>query len=57
MLTSYGLVRRDIGRLKDLLFDVIVFDEAQAIKNIFADTTSAVRQLKGRFKVALTGRR
>ncbi len=55
MLTSYGLVRRDIGRLKELLFDVIVFDEAQAIKNIFADTTGAVRQLRGRFKVALTG--
>ncbi len=34
---------------------MIVFDEAQAIKNIFADTTGAVRQLKGRFKVALTG--
>lgn len=55
MLTSYGLVRRDIGKLKGLLFDVIVFDEAQAIKNIFADTTGAVRQLKGSFKMALTG--
>jgi non-specific serine/threonine protein kinase len=55
MLTSYGLIRRDIGRLKELFFDVVVFDEAQAIKNIFADTTGAVRQLKGLFKVALTG--
>ncbi len=55
MLTSYGLVRRDIERLKERRFDVIVFDEAQAIKNIFADTTGAVRQLKGAFKMALTG--
>jgi non-specific serine/threonine protein kinase len=55
ILTSYGLIRRDIGKLKNLLFDVIVFDEAQAIKNIFADTTGAVRQLKGSFKMALTG--
>ena len=55
MLTSYGLVRRDIERLKELFFDVIVFDEAQAIKNIFADTTGSVRQLRGAFKVALTG--
>jgi len=55
MLTSYGLVRRDIARLKNLAFDVIIFDEAQAIKNIFADTTSAVRQLRGLFKLALTG--
>jgi non-specific serine/threonine protein kinase len=55
MITSYGLIRKDIAKLKDIGFEVIVFDEAQAIKNIFADTTHAVRQLKGRFKVALTG--
>jgi superfamily II DNA or RNA helicase len=55
MLTSYGLIRRDIGKLKGLTFNVIIFDEAQAIKNIFADTTGAVRQLKGLFKMALTG--
>ena len=34
---------------------MIIFDEAQAIKNIFADTTHAVRQLKALFKIALTG--
>jgi len=55
LIASYGRVRRDIARLKQLRFDVIIFDEAQAIKNIFADTTHAVRQLKGAFKVALTG--
>jgi superfamily II DNA or RNA helicase len=55
ILTSYGLVRRDIAKLKDLHFHVVIFDEAQAIKNIFADTTGAVRQLKGHFKAALTG--
>ena len=55
VLTSYGLIRRDIEKLKKVHFNVIVFDEAQAIKNIFAGTTNAVRQLKGRFKVALTG--
>jgi superfamily II DNA or RNA helicase len=55
IITSYGLIRRDIKTLKESHFNVIIFDEAQAIKNIFADTTGAVRQLKGRFKVALTG--
>jgi superfamily II DNA or RNA helicase len=55
ILTSYGLIRRDIEKLKEFLFDVIVFDEAQAVKNIFANTTGAVRQLRGRFKLALTG--
>lgn len=55
VLTTYGLVRKDIDKLKDILFDVIVFDEAQAIKNIFADTTGAVRKLKAKFKLVMTG--
>ncbi len=55
VLTTYGLVRRDIDALEQIPFHVIVFDEAQAVKNIQADTTGAVRRLKGRFKVALTG--
>ncbi len=55
VLTTYGLVRRDLDKLKDMTFDVIIFDEAQAIKNIYADTTGAVRQLKARFKLAMTG--
>ena len=55
VLTSYGLIRRDIARLKEITFHVIVFDEAQTVKNIFAGATGAVRQLKGFFKVVLTG--
>jgi len=55
LIASYGLVRRDIAKLKQLRFNVIIFDEAQMIKNIFADTTHAVRQLKALFKIALTG--
>lgn len=55
ILTSYGLIRRDIERLKELRFRVIVFDEAQTVKNIFAGATGAVRQLKGLFKIVLTG--
>ncbi len=55
VLTTYGLVRRDIDRLEGTVFHVIVFDEAQAVKNIVAETTNAVRRLNGRFKLALTG--
>lgn len=55
VLTTYGLVRRDIDTLERTAFHVIVFDEAQAVKNILSDTTGAVRRLKGRFKLALTG--
>ena len=55
VLTTYGLVRRDIETLKDIKFNVVIFDEAQAIKNIYADTTGAVRQLNGYFKLTMTG--
>lgn len=55
VLTTYGLARRDIDTLARTAFHVIVFDEAQAVKNIQADTTGAVRRLQGRFKIALTG--
>ncbi|MDZ4855282.1 MAG: DEAD/DEAH box helicase [Nitrospirota bacterium] len=55
VITTYGLVRRDIERLEGLPFHVIVFDEAQAVKNIQANTTGAARRLTGRFKVSLTG--
>jgi superfamily II DNA or RNA helicase len=55
VLTSYGVIQRDIETLGALPFNVIVFDEAQAVKNIHAETTGAVRRLKGRFKLTLTG--
>ncbi|HBA89397.1 MAG TPA: ATP-dependent helicase [Geobacter sp.] len=55
VLTSYGVIQRDIDLLRDIPFHVIVFDEAQAVKNIHAETTGAVRRLRGKFKVTLTG--
>lgn len=55
IITSYGIVRRDIEIFEGMNFHVIIFDEAQAIKNITAETTSAIRRLKARFKIALTG--
>ncbi|WP_026840365.1 DEAD/DEAH box helicase [Citrifermentans bremense] len=55
VLTSYGVVQRDIEQLREIPFNVIVFDEAQSVKNIHAETTGAVRRLSGRFKLTLTG--
>jgi non-specific serine/threonine protein kinase len=55
VMTTYGMVRRDIAKLKEIPLNVIIFDEAQAIKNIYADTTCAVRQLNGYFKLVMTG--
>ncbi len=55
ILTSYGIVQRDIEKLADLRFNVIIFDEAQTVKNLQAATSGAVRRLSGAFKLALTG--
>ena len=55
VLTTYGLVRRDIAVLEHMTFHVILFDEAQAVKNIVAGTTGAARRLKGYFKCVMTG--
>lgn len=55
VLTTYGTLRRDIGLLKEFEFDYIVLDESQAIKNTVAQTTKAVRLLKGRHRLAMSG--
>ncbi|MGE0274438.1 MAG: SNF2-related protein [Nitrospiraceae bacterium] len=55
VLTTYGLARRHIDVLERTSFHVVLFDEAQAVKNIYADTTGAVRRLKRRFTIGLTG--
>ncbi len=55
ILTTYDRVRLDIEYLKQIKFHLLILDEAQAIKNIYAARTCAVRQLKSHFTVCLTG--
>jgi len=55
ILTTYDLARRDIEILAKVNFDVIIFDEAQAIKNPAASRTQAMKRLNGRFRLCLTG--
>jgi superfamily II DNA or RNA helicase len=55
ILTTYGTLRRDALELKDLEFDYIVLDEAQAIKNADTESAKAVRLLRGRHRLALSG--
>jgi non-specific serine/threonine protein kinase len=55
VLTTYGTARRDIEKLKERQFHVVIFDEAQTIKNLYADTTGAMRRLRGFFKLTMTG--
>jgi len=55
ILTSYGIVRLDAELLKSYYFDYIILDESQAIKNPDSNTSRAVRELKSRHRLILTG--
>ena len=55
ILTTYGTLRRDAVRLKDVEFDYVVLDEAQAVKNAGTESAKAVRLLRGGHRLALSG--
>jgi superfamily II DNA or RNA helicase len=55
VLTTYGTLRRDAPRLKDIEFDYLILDEAQAVKNSGTESAKAVRLLKGSHRLALSG--
>jgi superfamily II DNA or RNA helicase len=55
VLTTYGILRRDAAALKDVRFDCVVLDEAQAIKNASSATAKAARLLKAEQRLALSG--
>ncbi len=55
VVTTYGTLRRDIARLRDVEFDYAVLDEAQAIKNASSQAAKACRLLRARRRLAMTG--
>ena len=55
VLTTYGTLRRDVARLQSHVFDYVILDEAQAIKNQSTATAKAVRLLRADHRLALTG--
>jgi superfamily II DNA or RNA helicase len=55
VITTYGTVRRDIADLREMEFDHVILDEAQAIKNPGAQSSKACRLLRGRRRMALSG--
>jgi len=55
VVTTYGTLRRDALHLKDLEFDYVVLDEAQAVKNAGTEAAKAVRLLRGAHRLALSG--
>ena len=55
VITSYPLIRRDIGLLRECRFRHVVLDEAQNIKNAGSAAAQAAKQLQGDSRFALTG--
>lgn len=55
VLTTYGILRRDIELLKDIAFNYVILDEAQAIKNSSSLAAKAARLLQADHKLAVTG--
>ncbi|MGW2388252.1 DEAD/DEAH box helicase [Streptomyces lydicamycinicus] len=55
VLTTYGTMRLDAGKLAEVGWGLVVADEAQHIKNPFSATAKALRTLPAKARVALTG--
>ncbi|MET3114684.1 superfamily II DNA or RNA helicase [Pedobacter sp. CG_S7] len=55
VITTYGITRVDIGLLKDYYFNYIILDESQNIKNPSSKSFKAVRALKSKHKLILSG--
>ncbi len=54
-LSSYTQMRLNAESIKSIQFEYIILDEAQVIKNPMAKVSQACFQLKGRFRLAITG--
>jgi superfamily II DNA or RNA helicase len=55
VITSYALIRRDADKYRELEFDTVVLDEAQHIKNRQTQNAQAVKAVRARHRLVLTG--
>jgi len=55
VITTYGIMRRDIKFLRNYRFHYVILDEAQVIKNPSSQTSKAARLLQAHHRLALTG--
>ncbi len=54
-LTSYEVAIKDLAEMINLRPDLIILDEAQRIRNWATATARAIKQLKSRYVIVLTG--
>lgn len=55
ILTSYGVMRSDVAKLKKLKWELLVIDEAQNIKNTTTAQTKAVNSIPAKSHIAMSG--
>ncbi|MCK4312175.1 MAG: DEAD/DEAH box helicase, partial [Candidatus Cloacimonetes bacterium] len=55
LFASYSIIQNDIEQLSQIEFDYIILDEAQHIKNAAAQRTKAIKKLKAKHRMALSG--
>ena len=55
VISSYGLLHQEVDLLAEVTWEMIVLDEAQAIKNRLTMRSRAAMRLNGRFKMITTG--
>ena len=55
VVTSYALIRRDAEKYRAVEFDTVVLDEAQHIKNRQTQNAQAVKAVRAKYRLVLTG--
>ena len=55
VVTTYGTLLRDAGRLAEVRWDLVVADEAQQVKNHRSQAARALRSLTPAVRIAVTG--
>jgi len=55
VITSYALIRRDLEKHRAIEYDTVILDEAQHIKNRQTQNAQAVKAIRARHRLVLTG--
>jgi SNF2 family DNA or RNA helicase len=55
ILCSYSLIQNDLAEFSQFQFDYVILDEAQHIKNHRTMRSKAIKKIKARHKLAMTG--
>ena len=54
-ITTYQTLQRDVKKLSEKIFDCLIIDEAQAVKNTQTKNAQALRLVQAQSRIAMTG--